>query len=75
MRLWVSIVMLVLIACAVMASQAHKPFEMTIDAQSPGVWPKYASAPTEIPHKPEVICTYVYKPGQLQGGEKPISET
>lgn len=29
---------------ALLSAHQHKPFETLIDAQSPGVWPKYAAA-------------------------------
>jgi hypothetical protein len=35
---------LIILACALLASNEHKKFELRIDAQSPGVWPKYALA-------------------------------
>lgn len=53
MRLLAGLLILILIGCAVMASQSHKPFETRIDAQSPGVWPEYAEA-----NSVEMVDTY-----------------
>lgn len=51
LRAAVALIILAIAACALLASYQHKPFEMRIDAQSPGAWPKYAAARTE----PEAI--------------------
>lgn len=42
MRLLVGLLILSLAACALLAAHERKPFELLIDAQSPGVWPRYA---------------------------------
>lgn len=42
LRAGVALVILTILACTLLAANQHKPFEMIIDPQSPGVWPKYA---------------------------------
>lgn len=42
MRLAALLIIALIAACAMLASNARKPFELRIDAQSPGVWPRYA---------------------------------
>lgn len=46
MRLYAALIGLALMTIATIASFAAKPIEVPtmIDAQSPGVWPKYAAA-------------------------------
>lgn len=68
MRLAVAIIIILLMVCAALASNASKPFK--IDAQSPGVWPRYA----EIPQMPRmVVCYPMLIPHQK--GPKRISRT
>lgn len=75
MRAGVGLIILALLACALLAANQHKPFEIQIDAQSPGAWPKYAAAPTTVPASPDLVCMYAFIPGSMRGGENPITET
>lgn len=43
MRLLAGLIVLAIFVCSLLASNAHRPFELRIDAQSPGVWPRYAA--------------------------------
>lgn len=70
MRLAVAIIIILLMVCAALASNAHKPFGLRIDAQSPGVWPRYAQTP-QMPKM--VICYPMLIPHQK--GPKRISRT
>lgn len=75
MRSLAAIIFALILGCAVLAADASKPFTMRIDAHSPGPWVRYAAAPTTVPSKPDLVCMYAFIPGQLVGGEKPITET
>lgn len=44
MKLAAVLIFLTIVACALLAANQRKPFDLRIDAQSPGVWPKYAAA-------------------------------
>jgi hypothetical protein len=60
MRAAVALIILVLAACAALASHAHKPFELRIDGPAdakPAVWPTNAALaqPTVMICRPMVI--------------------
>lgn len=76
MRLYVAIIILGLAAIATAVGLAKKPIEppIQIDAQSPGVWGRYAAA-TAVPTQPDLVCMYVFVPGQVAGAHKPVTET
>jgi len=50
MRIVVALVLLVLLACAMLASHNRRSFLLRIDAQSPGAWATYAAASPAAPH-------------------------
>jgi hypothetical protein len=68
MRAAVALIILVLAACAVLASHAHKPFELRIDEPDakPATWPTNAALaqPTVMMCRPMVI--------ELERRPKPI---
>lgn len=70
MRLLVWALILTLFICAALASNAHKPFDLRIDAQSPGVWPKYAEANTEQDFIEAWVCGPVWVPTDLTTGKR-----
>lgn len=74
MRIIVAIIILALAICAFLAANSHKPFELRVDAQSSGPLVRYASSQV-IPSKPNMVCMYVYIPGDLAGAPKSVVET
>ena len=72
MRLAVALIIVLLMVCAALASNARKPFELRIDAQSPGVWPQYAGNALDRP------ISFICRPMIITNGPdkpKPISRT
>lgn len=79
MRLLAGLIILILLGCAMLAANSHKPFETRIDAQSPGVWPKYAADETaRFNAMPQLLlspCPLGPQNLPATGGPRPIVRT
>lgn len=58
LRVGALLIIAALMICALLASYQHKPFETRIDAQSPGVWPKYAGLSLVTPTASSWFAAY-----------------
>jgi hypothetical protein len=66
-RLIALLIFAALLACTLLANYQHKSNEMTIDAQSPGAWPRYAAAPAPAKQGEFIemrVCHRIFLPRQ-----------
>lgn len=74
MRLLALSLIALIAAIAAIVGISHKPLEMQMDAHNSGAWLNYAAV-TAVPTKPDLVCMYVYVPGEVAGAPKRIVRT